>query len=408
MKLLFLAPQPFFQERGTPIAVRLALEVIAERFKYKPDSEKFKIDLLCYHEGIDLKMPGVEIIRICPPGILRAYLKCITPGISIKKLICDIFFIFKVLKLLIVSRKNQYSLIHAVEESVFIALLIKAIWGIPYIYDMDSSLAMQVSEKWPVLKPIYGILSWFEKMAVKHSLAVAPVCDSLGIIAEKYGAKSMVLLRDVSLLNNGIQNENQDLKSQIGIDPASKIILYVGNLEVYQGIDLLLESFSLVQEKIPDWHLVIIGGNERDINSYRIKAEKMGISKRVVLAGPRPVALLGHYIKQAEILVSPRIKGNNTPMKIYSYLHSGRALIATRLPTHTQVLSDEVCVLSEPHSMDFSKSLLLLAKDPEMREKLATKAFELAEKHYTYQVFSGELNRLYDLMDTEIAAKSAA
>ena len=42
----------------------------------------------------------------------------------------------------------------------------------------------------------------------------------------------------------------------------------------------------------------------------------------------------------ADVLVSPRLKGLNTPMKIYSYLDSGSAVLATRLRTHTQVLDD--------------------------------------------------------------------
>lgn len=103
----------------------------------------------------------------------------------------------KAIKLVIANRKTPYTLVHAVEESVFIALFLKAVYGIPYIYDMDSSLALQVTEKWKLLKPLYPVLSVFEKLAVKYSLAVAPVCDSLGIIAEKYGAKSMVVLRDI-------------------------------------------------------------------------------------------------------------------------------------------------------------------------------------------------------------------
>ena len=48
------------------------------------------------------------------------------------------------------------------------------------------------------------------------------------------------------------------------------------------------------------------------------------------------------------MLVSPRLKGLNTPMKIYSYLDSGSAVLATRLRTHTQVLDDGIAYLVEP------------------------------------------------------------
>ena len=162
MKILFLAPQPFFQERGTPIAVKLALEVLADRFKNKAEDTQ-KIDLLTYHEGIDVKIPGVTINRIRYCSLIKG----IGPGISYKKLLCDIVFLFTAISMALKNGKEQYDLVHAVEESVFVALVLKFLFGIPYIYDMDSSIALQVAEKWWWLKPIAPILSLFEKVAVK-------------------------------------------------------------------------------------------------------------------------------------------------------------------------------------------------------------------------------------------------
>lgn len=40
--------------------------------------------------------------------------------------------------------------------------------------------------------------------------------------------------------------------------------------------------------------------------------------------GPKPLKKLDHYLADADILVAPRIKGVNTPMKIFPYMHSGK------------------------------------------------------------------------------------
>src|SRR5690606_25954218 len=74
MKILFLAPQPFFQERGTPIAVRLAVEVLGGR---KGDS----IDLLTYHEGSDVPLKNVRHLRITLPERLPKFLRFLCSGI---------------------------------------------------------------------------------------------------------------------------------------------------------------------------------------------------------------------------------------------------------------------------------------------------------------------------------------
>ena len=74
MRILLLAPHPFFQQRGTPIAERVLLEVLAR--------SGHEIDVLTYPEGEDPGIPSCRILRIpAPPGIRN-----IRPGFSVKKL----------------------------------------------------------------------------------------------------------------------------------------------------------------------------------------------------------------------------------------------------------------------------------------------------------------------------------
>lgn len=396
MQLLFLAPEPFFQERGTPIAVRLALEVLAKRQLAQGRSDD--IDLLTYHEGSEISIPGVKIQRIKPPTWLASWLVNIGPGVSVKKLVCDLLFLIEALRL---CKLKRYDLIHSVEESVFIALLIKLIWGTPYIYDMDSSVAQQLTEKWFLLRPLAPIFSWFERIAIRGSMAVVPVCNALQVIAKRQGARSSYILHDISLLSTeGSHSKEVRLNEEAQVN--GKVVLYTGNLEAYQGIDLLLESWVLVCKEIQDAYLVIIGGTEAHIDHYRERAKGLGIIDRVRLLGPRPVSQLGHYLSEADILVSPRVRGNNTPMKIYSYLHSGKPLVATNLSTHTQVLDNTVASLAAPNTQDFATALLKLLSDQQLREKLAVAALKLAEQHYTFPAFERQLNLIYEQVERSV------
>ncbi|RMD85664.1 MAG: glycosyltransferase, partial [Candidatus Dadabacteria bacterium] len=382
MKILFLAPQPFFQERGTPIAVRLALTVLSERLSTASNDSDSRIDLLTYHEGSNIDLPCVRLFRIpCPP-----FVRGVRPGISIKKLICDLYFLLCAIRLVIKERKvGGYDVVHAVEESVFVAMVIKLFFGIPYIYDMDSSLALQLTEKWRIFRPLYPLLYLAEKAAVKWSLSVVPVCDALAAIADRHGSSYTHILRDISMLDPAqAQKAGITLKEELGIPAGDLMILYIGNLEPYQGIDLLLDSFAQLESSSLSSHLVIIGGNEAHIKNYREKAEKLRISERTYFTGPKPVANLSSYLLNADILVSPRIRGNNTPMKIYSYLHSGKAIVATNLPTHTQVMDNSVAVLADPNPAAFAAALRELILDERKRKELGSNARRLAEKRYTF------------------------
>lgn len=187
MNVLLLAPHPFYQQRGTPIAVDLVLKVLSERGE--------QVDIIAYHEGKEVKYDSVTVHRIFDIPFVHN----IRPGFSWKKVICDIFMFLKATRLVL---RNRYDLIHAVEESVFIALALKWFFGVPYVYDMDSSLAQQMIEKYPFLAPFTYFLKFFEQLAIKNAEVVVPVCDALANSIEQYHPKKVVVLRDVSLLNS--------------------------------------------------------------------------------------------------------------------------------------------------------------------------------------------------------------
>lgn len=386
MKILLLAPQPFFQNRGTPIAVRMLAEVLA--------GEGHRVHLLAYPEGEDVEMPGVLLDRICSfPGISG-----IGPGFSGKKLVSDHLMLCKALRLV---RKGDFDLVHAVEESVFIAVVLKKLYSIPFVYDMDSCLSMQMQEKFSFLRPVSRLLSAFENGAIRRSAGVIAVCRSLEEIARRSDPEKLVLrLEDVSLLQQDLQ-VTEDIRRQTGA--TGPLFMYVGNLEPYQGIDFLLESFVWLKKVQPEAALVVIGGKDADISRYGERAATLGLGGSVHFLGPRPVGDLACYLRQADVLVSPRIKGNNTPMKIYSYLDSGRPLVATRLPAHTQVLDDEIARLAEPVPEKFAESMLELGINPALREKIAGRAGVRVKEEFTRAAFQRKLIGFYQRLEETLS-----
>jgi glycosyltransferase involved in cell wall biosynthesis len=385
MNILLLAPHPFYQDRGTPIAVDLLLRVFCERGDH--------VDVVTYNEGRSVEYPNVTINRT--PSLF--FLRNIGPGFSWRKLVCDFFMCFKVLRL---ALKNRYQVVHSVEESVFMALVLQRLLRVPYVYDMDSSMAEQLVEKFPRLASLSVVLNFLEGLAIKKSEAVVPVCDAVARIAERHHPKRIVVLPDVSLLKGKFKNIPVELKKQLGIE--GLVMMYIGNLEAYQGIDLLLESFVLTVRNVPKPGLVIIGGSARHIHDYQEKCLRMGIASHVHFLGPKPVDDLEDYLSEADILVSPRVKGKNTPMKIYSYLHSGKAVLATDLPTHTQVLDNQVAVLAAPRPEEFSKGMLCLMKNEALRLQLGEAGWKLIKERYSYHSFKEKLSNLYDSLEREL------
>ena len=352
------------------------------------------VHLLVYHEGSDIHLDNVVMHR----SMNLPWIMGIKPGLTLKKLFCDIFVFIKCLQLM---RSVRFDLIHAVEESVFMACIIKIFSSKPYIYDMDSSLSLQVTDKFPLLSFFRVPMELLEKTAVRNSAGVIAVCKVLEEIAASYAPDCTILcLEDVTLLDGDRKGEeNLRLTYQL----TGSVLMYVGNLEKYQGIDLLLDSFARVVEVTPDVHLLLIGGSDEDIDYYRNRVLEMNLEGKAVLCGPRPISLLGYYLDQADILVSPRIQGNNTPMKIYSYLDTGKPVLATRLGTHTQVLGDDIACLVAPDAEAMAEGIMRLLHDPILCQRLGENGRKRVAENFSPAAYRKKLEQFYKTILAKIA-----
>ncbi|HET7608418.1 MAG TPA: glycosyltransferase, partial [Gammaproteobacteria bacterium] len=328
MRILVVAPQPFYQERGTPIATRLLLEAL--------QAAGHSVDVLTYHVGEDPKLPGVHVFRA--PAV--PFVRDVPIGFSLRKLLCDVALLWRLFTL---TRRSRYDVLHAVEEAVFLSLLVRAFagrrstlgsdkldrLGCRVVYDMDSSLPEQLLGKYAALRFVDGVLRRLERLAIAQSDLVLAVCNDLAIRARSYATGTPIdVVEDVSLLGSGgAKGETENLRR--GLLYGELLVLYVGNLEHYQGVDLMLDAIAKLES--PPMKFVAVGGNHEAVVAYRRRVAELGLGGQVAFIGARPLAQLGPLLEQADVLVSPRLQGQNTPMKLYSYLAAGKAVLATRI-----------------------------------------------------------------------------
>ena len=392
MKVLLLSPQPFYTERGTPIAVDLVIRALSERGD--------TVDVLTYHLGRNVEYENVRIHRIPP----LAFINDVPAGPSFRKLVCSFLLFIKALRM---ARSGHFDLVHAVEEAALIAALIRKRYGIPYVYDMDSSMPKQLTAVYPILRSLVPWLRRLEQQLVRNAEFVLSASEPVSDIARIYRRDRIVTLPDISLIE-----ERQDMLTQV---PALRalcsargpIVMYVGNLTKNRGIRLLLESFAVAQNDARGAHLVIIGGTSAQIEGHQAYAERLGLTEVVSFLGRQPVRDLGAYLAQADILVSPQLEAVNTPMKIYSYLASGKPILATNLPAHTAVIDESSAILVEPTPNAFATGLSTLLSDPILRRRLGQRGPTIVREGHNYSYFQRKLWGIYSELDHSICQKVA-
>jgi glycosyltransferase involved in cell wall biosynthesis len=395
MKALVIAPQPFFSPRGTPFSVYYRTLVTAEL--------GLDIDLLTYGEGQDVDISGVRIIRI--PRF--RFLGPVKIGPSYVKLFLDFFIFLWTLGLL---SKHRYEVVHAHEEAVFICLFLKPLFGFKLVYDMHSSLPQQLSNfRFTTSKFLISIFEKLEEACLRAADVVITICPDLA----GYASRRPGHLENHFLIENSIFDPvrldatppetagrlpSLDDAGPPELPQGKKLIVYAGTLEPYQGIDILVRSLPLVLETLEDAFLVIVGGSDEQVERYEKLAREIGVAENTRFTGRVAQSAAKKYCSAASVLVSPRSDGTNTPLKVYEQLASGIPLVATRIYSHTQVLTDDLAILVTPKPGALAAGIIQALADGEKARSLAERARKYYEDNYSRPVYRRKIQRVLEAL----------
>ena len=385
MKILMLAPEPFFETRGTPFSVFHRSKALGKL--------GHNVDLVVYNMGKKVNIENVDIHRI--PAL--PFVKQIAIGPSLTKIPLDIVMFFKAFQMLLGKR---YDCIHVHEEAALLGCILKKIFRVPQIYDMHSSIPQQlVNFNFTKNKTLIKLAFFGERFIINNSEAVIAICPQLEETVKSIDSKkkSWIIENPPVSEQNCIVLEKKagEFRNYFGAQN-KKIVLYTGTFEPYQGIDLLIKTIPIVIRKIPDVLYILVGGEDHQIRGMEQLAEQLKVKDYIVFTGKRPVEEMTMFMCIADILASPRVTGTNTPLKIYSYLDSGKPIVATNLPTHTQVLNEEIAMLTEPDPDDFANGILKILADEELGRDIGRRAKKVSEVKYSYSSYLSKTENVYN------------
>lgn len=367
-----LAPEPFFEPRGTPFSEFHRIKALGEL--------GHQVDLVTYPIGRDVDLPNLRIFRSLRPPFVRK----VRIGPSATKIVLDGLMIFSVLRR---ALSERYDAIHSHEEMGLVGVWVARWLGIPHLYDMHSSLPQQLSNfKYSRSSWLRRGFTWAEGEMVGKSNVVITICQELQDTVVQMGAGDRSLLIENVMggdVDEPPSRSPEDVRAAWGIAADAPLALYTGTFEAYQGVEMLIDAAAIVAARRPEARILVVGGEPAQVDAAREQARANGAAGVMIFTGQQPAREIPGFVHAADLLVSPRIRGTNTPLKIYSYLRSGRPILATNLLTHTQVLTPEIARLVAAEPEPFAEAILELLNDPDARTRLAAAALLVAQEKYS-------------------------
>lgn len=384
-RTLFIASQPFFEWRGSPI--RLGFDVLALA------QSGYAVDFLTLPIGQRREVEGVRIVRA--PNLFRA--KRISIGPSALKLAFDGVIFFMALGM---ALKHRYRVIHGVEDAGLIALLVGRLTGAKVVFEKHSDPASYAGEG-PRMGLVMRAYAAVERFMIRRSDAV--IGTGPGLVAQARGVAPETPAHHIpdipsSLATADAQSVRRVRAELLPRPDADLLATYVGSFAVYQGIDLLFDAIPRVVQACPQAHFAIIGGSEAQIAARRAALETAGVAGNVIFVGKVPPDTLPNYLAASDILLSPRISGINTPLKLLDYLKAERAIVATDHEANRLILDDETALLTPLTPEAFAAGIATLMQAPEQRAALAGRGAALIGSTYNLDIFRARLAACYSAL----------
>jgi glycosyltransferase involved in cell wall biosynthesis len=377
-----VAPQPFYQDRGTPIALRQVLQAATEL--------GYQVDLLTFPVGTDAHLPGLRTYRAGNPLDIRS----VPIGLSLRKLALDASLVLALRKRL---ARETYTCIHALEEAAWPALVLARRHRVPLLYDMQSSLPEQLL-KYPLARvpPLPMLMREAERwLLTRADLVVASA--GLGPRVRHLAPGTKVReWRFPSSPGEVPSDEALSLRRRLGLPPEAPVVLYSGTFEAYQGLDDLIAAIPAVLAAVPAVRFVLVGADRAGAAALGGRVQELVKTGTLTVVERQPRSAMPVYLAMADVLVSPRAFGGNLPLKIFDYLAAGRPIVATDISTHRSVLTRHTAVLVQPSAGALADGIVSILHRPSKGRELGEAARQYAHEHLGWNRFVRTVGEIYD------------
>jgi glycosyltransferase involved in cell wall biosynthesis len=179
-----------------------------------------------------------------------------------------------------------------------------------------------------------------------------------------------------------------EARRALGFPASDRLLVYAGLTFSYRRLELMLEAVAAVRPREPSLRAVFVGGRPAEIASLRDEAARWGLGEAALFVGPKAQAEVVRYLQAADVLAIPDTVTDVTasPLKLFEYLATSRAVLLPDLPALQEILPPEVgYYFRRGDAQDLAAALERALRDPERgrREEAgrdAVRPFTYAER----------------------------
>lgn len=388
LNILMLAPTMFFADYGAHVRI---LEEVRSLQKLG-----HRVTILAYPNGRDVA--GVKVKRCW--GVPFNYRVIV--GSSRHKIYLDVLLALMALWYILWHKPD---IIHAhLHEGGLIGWVLSRLTGAPLVFDFQGSLTAEMTDHNFLRRDsfFYEPFYWLEtRINLAADVILTSSTHAANLLLEQFRVPPERVDPTPDCVNADTfspavltAEEKEALKEALNLPKNKKIIVYLGLLATYQGIDMLLETLAMLRGSRADYHLLLMGypGVER----YKVHADLVGVRDLVTFTGRIPYDEAARYLAVGDIAVAPKISATEGSGKILNYMALSLPTVAFNLPVSREFLGDGGIYAADINSPALAAALnRALDLSPGERTRLGRYLRRRVVQHFSWERAAEKIEAVY-------------
>lgn len=326
--MLVVAPTPYFADRGCHVRIYEESRALQAR----------GVELLVVTYPLGRTLAGVPTSRTI--GV--PWYRKLEAGPSVHKVYIDGLLLVSTLRA--IGRFRPH-VVHAhLHEGAAIALAARAVTKVPFIFDIQGSLADELAAHGA--HRLTGIARRVERFLYRHADALVVNSHAAAHMLESsFGVPrgDVTIAPDAAVPRAAKPGDAAEIRRRYDLGDGP-VIGFLGLMTAYQGMDLLLEALPIVVEKRPDARVLLMGFPDE---AYRRRASALGLSSSVRFTGRVPYEEVARHLSALTVAVSPKANSSEGNGKLLDYMTAGVPIVAFDTPVNREILGDEGVLVGE-------------------------------------------------------------
>jgi len=294
-------------------------------------------------------------------------------------------FNFKVIKYL---RKSKFDVIHANSPKA----------ALPVILSGKKRFITVLHDFIPFETKLTSIP--IEKNLIKYTAKKSTFIITVSNMVKKQFNKYLPKINQEKIytIYNGIEDifrpfpkEAKHLKEKLNIK--GPVLLYIGRITQYKGVDHLIEAYKIMQKNIPDLNLII--GGKPDYLMEKQYEQWKSRNPDIHFLGFIPDAIVPHYYSMADAFVSYSSSSEGFGLTLLESISCGTPVVCSSIPVFQEILQENAIFVPPNNPKILAREIENLLKNETKRKQLVEKAMKFIQK-YSWDSVGKRLEKVYE------------